>query len=249
MTFISNEKLAAFSDGELDENEAALVGQALANDELLRARLARLMSVDDQLRAAFDVVDDGAVPYGLARLLEPDKVQEQAPPRPRPSVYGRVRRWLPAGAAVAAGVAGLVVGGMLPAQGDEAWLKPRGAALALAGPAQAGADHTPSGSRYVAGPLAVQPIVSFKAGDGRLCREMQIEGPQVAAHAVACREGGEWRVEALVRTPTHGATTGYRPAGAVRDPAIEAVHARLQIDSVLDAALEDAAIAGGWQAK
>lgn len=244
MTFISNEKLAAFADGELDEDEAADVGRALADDELLRARLARLISVDDQLRVAFAAADDADVPPQLARMLE-------IKPSPvRPSVYGRARRWIPAGAAVAAGVAGLAIGGLIPAQGDDdAWLKPDGAALVLAGPALEAADRTPSGTRLAAGPLSAEPVLSFQAGDGRLCRELSIEGPKSAAHAIACRQDDVWRVEALVQGPKQVQVEGYRPAGAVRDPALEAVQKRLGIDSVLDAKAEDAAIAGGWRAR
>jgi anti-sigma factor RsiW len=241
MTFITNEKLAAFADGELDESESAAVRDALASDDLLRARLTRLHSVDDQLRAAFSGVGEDDVPARLARLIDT--------PAPAVSVYARVGRWLPAGAAIAAGVTGVLIGGMWTAPTSNAWLKPHGAALALAGSAQSAADHTPSGSRYVEGTLTAKPVVSFRAGDGRLCREMQIEGPQVAAVTIVCREAGEWRVEALVRAPAQAQTNGYRPAGATHDPAIAAVQARLQIDSVLDAKSEDDAIAAGWAAK
>jgi hypothetical protein len=238
MTFVTNEKLAAYADGELDDVESAQVSRALANDELLRARLARLTSLDDQLRAAFEL-DDENVPHSLTRLLE----------RPQPSAYRRLRQWIPAGAAIAAGVVGLAVGGLLPAQSEDGWLKPHGGSFALTGALQSAADHTPSGSRFVAGLLTAQPIVSFIAGDGRLCRELQIEEGQIATHAVACREQGVWHVEALVRGQAQSDATGYRPAGGSRDAAIGAVHARLTITSVLDAKAEDEAIAAGWPAK
>jgi len=238
MTFVTNEKLAAYADGELDEAESAQVSRALAADELLRARLARLTSLDDQLRAAFEL-DDEDVPHHITRLLEPQET----------SAYGRMRQWIPAGAAIAAGIVGLTVGGLLPAQSEDGWLKPHGGSFALAGAIQSAADHTPSGSRYVAGSITAEPIVSFVAGDGRLCRELQIEEAHIATHAVACREQGEWRVEALVRGQAQSNAAGYRPAGGSRDAAIGAVHARLKITSVLDAKAEDEAIAAGWPAK
>lgn len=238
MTFVTNEKLAAYADGELDDAESAQVSRALANDELLRARLARLTSLDDQLRAAFEL-DDGDAPRRITRLLEP----------PQSSAYGRLHRWIPAGAAIAAGIVGLTVGGLLPTQNEDGWLKPHGGSFALIGAIQSAADHTPSGSRYVAGLMTAEPIVSFVAGDGRLCRELQIEEARIATHVVACREQGDWRVEALVRDQAQSNTTGYRPAGGSRDAAIGAVHARLKITSVLDAKAEDEAIAAGWLAK
>ena len=240
MTFVTNEKLAAYADGELDDVEAAQMSRVIAEDDLLRARLARITSLDNQLRAAFELGNEEA-PRRLSRMLEPRV--------PQTSVYGRIRQWIPAGAAVAAGVAGLAIGGMLPAQGNAGWLKPDGGSLALAGIAQTAADHTPSGSRFVAHAVVVQPIVSFVAGDGRRCRELQVEEGVTGTHAVACREQGQWRVEALVRSKTQTNAEGYRPAGGSRDSTIDAVHARLKVTAVLHAKAEDEAIAAGWPAK
>jgi len=240
MTFVTNEKLAAYADGELDDAESAQMSRALAEDELLRARLARITSLDNQLRAAFDLDDGQNVPGRLTRMLEPEAS--------RVVPAARWRRWIPAGAAIAAGVAGLAVGGLLPAETNPGWLEARGGSFALRGIAQVAADHTPSGSRYVAQSITVQPIVSFLAGDGRPCRELQVEDGGAGTHAVACREQGQWRVEAMVRSRGQGNADGYRPAGANKDAAIGAVHARLKITSILDAKAEDEAIAAGWPA-
>lgn len=240
MTFVTNEKLAAYADGELDDVESAQMSRSLAEDELLRARLARITSLDSQLRAAFEL-EDQDVPRRLTQMLEP-AARGVAP-------TSALRWWIPAGAAIAAGVAGIAIGGLLPTENNDGWLEARGGSYALAGIAQTAADHTPSGSRYVAQSVTVQPIVSFLAGDGRPCRELQIEESGVGTHAVACREQGQWRVEALVRSEAHGATEGYRPAGGNRDSAISAVQARLKITAVLDAKAEDDAIAAGWPAK
>jgi hypothetical protein len=240
MTFVTNEKLAAYADGELDDVESAQMSRALAEDELLRARLARITSLDSHLRAAFEL-DSQDVPRRLTQMLELDA-----------RGVGRtsaVRWWIPAGAAIAAGVAGLAIGGLLPAESSDGWLAASGGSFALAGIAQTAADHTPSGSRYVEQSVTVHPIVSFLAGDGRPCRELQIEEGDVRTHAVACREQDQWRVEALVRSEMHGTAEGYRPAGGNGDGAIGAVHARLKITAVLDAKAEDDAIAAGWPAK
>lgn len=240
MAFVTNEKLAAYADGELDDVESGQMSRALAEDELLRARLARITSLDNQLRAAFEL-DSQDVPRRLAQMPEP-KARGVTP-------TGHLRRWIPAGAAIAAGVAGLAIGWLLPAENNARWLEARGGSFALVGIAQTAADHTPSGSRYAAQLVTVQPIVSFLAGDGRPCRDLQIEEGGVGTHAVACREQGQWRVEALVRSEAQGAAEGYRPAGGNRDTAIGAVHARLKISAVLDAKAEDDAIAAGWPAK
>jgi hypothetical protein len=238
MTFVTNEKLAAYADGELDDAESAQMSRALAEDDLLRARLTRITSLDNQLRAAFELDNEG-VPHRLTQMLE----AEAAP-------GGRLRRWIPAGAAIAAGVAGVAIGGLLPAETNKGWLEASGGSFALAGTAQTAADHMQSGSRYVAHSLTVQPIVSFFAGDGRPCRELQIdEEGAMGTRAVACREQGQWRVEALVRSRTQSSGEGYRPASGNGDAAIGAVHARLNMTTVLDATAEDEAISAGWPTK
>ena len=62
MADITDEKLSAFLDGELPENEAADIEQALGEDEGLVQRLEQLSRVDDLLRGAVDALEQEARP-------------------------------------------------------------------------------------------------------------------------------------------------------------------------------------------
>lgn len=233
MTYITNERLAAYADGELDEADTAQVRAALAGDELLRARLARIETVDDRLRAAFAQESELAMPLGLAELLD-----VQAPRR----------TWFPAGwrlagSAIAAGVAGVVIGslwGQLPVATPPA-------AIAFSADVSKAIDGTPSGSRSIVGDTTVEPVLSFIADGGRVCRELHIELADAARHVVVCRVDAAWRIEALVSKPKKSAAGGYVPAGAADDGAIDAAETRLGFKQAMSAAEEDAAIAKRWR--
>lgn len=233
MTYITTERLAAYADGELDEADTAQVREALAGDELLRARLARIETVDDRLRAAFAPEHEVEVPLGLAELLD-----VQAPRR-----TWFAANWRLAGSAVAAGVAGVVIGSL--------WIQapvatPSGA-IAFSAEVSKAIDGTPSGSRAIVGNTAVEPVLSFVSSTGRVCRELRIELADAARRVVACRVDAAWRIEALVSKPKKSAAGGYVPAGAAGDGAIDAAETRLGFSQAMSAAEEDAAIAKGWR--
>lgn len=233
MTYITNERLAAYADGELDEADTAQVREALAGDELLRARLARIETVDDRLRAAFAPEYEEEIPLRLAELLD-----VQAPKRTWFPVD-----WRLAGSAVAAGVAGVVIGAI--------WVQapvatPSGA-IAFSPEVSKAIDDTPSGSRAIVGNAALEPVLSFVSNDGRACRELHIELADAARQVVACRVDAAWRIEALVSKPKKSAAGGYVPAGASNEGAIDAAEARLGFKQAMSAAEEDAAIAERWR--
>lgn len=239
MTHISSEMLAAFSDGELPDEEAAKIEAALERDDLLRARLASLRHHDDMLRAAFAPIADEEMPQRFRDTLEfTGAPVVKLSPR---------RAWLPAGAAIAAGVTGVVVGAALFTQSSSGWLAPSDATVALADDAAVAASDRLSGTSMTADGVTVTPILSFVAKDGRPCREMAFDGNGAAWRAVACREGEAWRVEALAQTKASSAAGVYRPAGGNHDPVIDGAYKRLGIASQMDDAAERAAIAEGWK--
>jgi anti-sigma factor RsiW len=232
MTYVTNERLAAYADGELDEADMAQVREALASDELLRARLARIETIDDRLRSAFAPGYEEEIPLRLAELLD---VQPQR------------RTWFPAGmrlagSAVAAGVAGVVIGALW----SEAPVVSPSGEIAFSPDVSRAIDRTPSGSRAIVGNTAVEPVLSFASNDGRVCRELRIELADAARQVVACRVDAAWRIEALVSRPKKPAG-GYVPAGASDGGAIEAAETRLGFKQAMSAAEEDAAIAKKWR--
>lgn len=243
MTHIDNDKLMAFHDGELSGGESEAVRSALAQDPQLRARLLRLSDVDDQLRAAFAA--DLDLPERFAKILEPQDTNVVRLERKR----SPARVWIPVGAAIAAGFAGVVAGSLLIAQPATPWLTQVDDGIAIAGLVERVAVGTPSGEIVETKGLRVTPILSFVANDGRSCRELHVRDDEMAARVVACRDQGEeeWCVEALARMPAKDFPDGYHQAGAPKDPVIDAAFARLGVKITLDAAGEKAAIAKGWK--
>lgn len=242
MTNLTDETLMAFADGELDEQEAEAVRIAVDNDGALRARLEELRQVDELLRAAFPAPVDQ--PDRFAELLkdtESAAVVRLVPNRRfAPS-------WIPAGAAIAAGVIGVMAGGMLTA-GSAGLVSVTDGDVHVAGVVQSVLAHTPAGQVAYEQGFRVTPVLSFVANDGRPCREVRIDGHDAAARFVACRntEQEAWDVEALVRSPVDDAPDAYRQAGAENDPVIGAAFARLGVKSTMDADAEREAIARGW---
>jgi hypothetical protein len=245
MSELTDEKLMAFHDGELKGEEAETVRRAVERDPQLRERLMRLRDVDDQLRAAFSA--DLDMPERFAKILEPQGASNVVRLERKPL---RTRNWIPLGAGIAAGLAGLVAGSLLTAQ-TAPWLEQVDDGIAITGAVQSVASRTASGELVKAHGLAMTPILSFVANDGRMCRELHVRGDQMAARIVACRDRDEdeWCVEALARMPVEDFPQGYHTAAAPKDPVIDAAFARLGVKATLDPDGEKQAIARGWKSK
>ena len=101
---ITDEELVAYLDGALDLERHREIEAALAHDELLAARIARLDIDTDSIRAAFGMIEDVAPVAQLRTRLEQDL-----------SRVRRVRQWPRIAAALIVGV-GLGLGmGLGPA--------------------------------------------------------------------------------------------------------------------------------------
>jgi anti-sigma factor RsiW len=111
----SDERLIAYLDGELDEDERAEIARSLEQDAELRERGAQLSESAALLRAAFDETLHEPVPERLlaAARGEPATVVDLAAVRQQRwrRVMGDRRWW--AGMAAAASLGGLLIGGGL----------------------------------------------------------------------------------------------------------------------------------------
>lgn len=235
MIEIDDETLMAFADGELDATAAAEVRDALDYDAALQMRLEKLRDADGLLRAAISPGSD--IPSRFTQLL-----------KPAPALKFR-RAWVPAGAALAAGLAVWMMGVVL--SGPAAWLRQTDQGLAVAGPLAEAATRTPSGTSFEVGTLIVQPVVSFTAADGRPCRDLHLRNDDRAARFIACRDvkSGNWLVEAMANVPNTNREDTYRPAGAQVSPVIDSALARLGGKEPMDAKAETDAIARNWTVK
>lgn len=227
---ISDETLMAFADGELTGEERAAVEAALAQDEMLRARLAAHQRLGVRLSAAFD---------GALSEPVPERLVQAAPRAPAPVVdlaAARARKWSVRewGAMAASVAAGLVLGvGFMgrPAPliaAESGGLVARGA-LAHALETQLASD--------AAG--AVRIGLSFRDQGGAYCRTFDLTEAQTSG--MACRAGEGWSVAMTAANPQ----SEIRTAGAGAD-VLAAVEARIAGD-VLDAEAEARARDAGWR--
>lgn len=230
-------RIAALVDGSIDDPaEAARLEALLRTDPAARAAAERIARSNRLVQAAFPLPDAGETPETLRALVR------RPPPRPAPRPGRRVRRAAPA-IAVAASV--LVVLGLgLHLAGPQRGAPGPGAA----DPALAEALETlPSGTD---GPAEVRPMLTFRDGAGRICREYErpAEGGGLRA-GIACRgAAGNWRVEGTaLLSPADGVRTGeYAPAGGADGAGLDPVLDRLEAGPPLPPDEEAALIASDW---
>lgn len=225
---VTDEELSAFLDGELPAEASKRVAAALDEDETLRRRLQRLAFADRALASAYAAIGDSKMPAWVTALIAGDGPRPEQPDPP-----SRLA------APIAAGVA-LIVGAAF------GWLiaAPKGVSdAALAGivsPASAlneALETSPSGAEVaIFRGKKAELILTFRSGDGAWCREFTVTTPKDAAHAVACRNNGKWRVEFAASAPTSdqldapsevaafdGALQTLRPGPALSPPEEEAM--------------------------
>jgi hypothetical protein len=254
MTFISDETLMAYADGELDATEASRVRALVQASDTLQERLRRLRATDDLLKASVSTELD--VPERFAALLADGPSSTGASPAAGARVMplrtrGWARRyWLPMGAGIAAALLIVVTGNIMTAD-RMPWLEQVDDGIALAGPVLAMMADTPSGQSAVADGLEVKPIVSFVSADGRMCREAHVQDSEMASRILVCRDGAEneWCVEAFARVNPIVNRQVYQAAGVPNDPVIDAAYGRLGRQAILDRAAEARAIRSGWTSR
>ena len=268
---IPDETLMAYADGELEPAQRAEVEVALAADPTLAARVEAHRALRKKLNAAFDPIlmetvpntlvasvhtspasTPGAMPERGATVTDLRRVRAAraaeakgaAASARRAEMPRRAWTWFEWGAMAASVAAGAVIahlalkspevhrigteGGQLVAQAD----------LARALSAQLASDQPAD--------APVQIGVSFRSRSGDTCRTFTVEEGNVLA-GLACREGGEWRVQALANAQPAAGNGGYKPAGASMPAAVlTAVEQQIQGEP-LDATGEAAARARGWK--
>lgn len=244
-------QLAAFLDGTLDDEALADAIEAAINaDPALADRAETLAGGDDAatiaVRDAFAPVLDVPVPEHLSRIVaaQPDSapVVDLAAARSKRAVpvstevkvpandtAGGSWRW-PQFAAMAASLAlGVMLGGPL-LTGDGTGGGAGGGSLVLASAdLTAMLDTVPSGQAVKLASLGTGEVVlTFRNGDGQLCRQFMLAGSAGTSDALACaQKDGGWQVEAFGRRAA--------PAGEMKlaggDAAVSVVAA---VDDMID---------------
>lgn len=226
---ITDEMLAAYADGELDQVSAVRVEHALKSDPALAKQLEELRSLKATLVAHYDPILASPLPERLtgpideaAKVVDLDKVRAAR------------QRWfdrpLLRYGAVAAGMA-VVLFLNFDHSSD---LRSGGVDTRLA---QA-LDTQVSGA---AGEPGTRILLSFRDRSGTFCRGYA----DSAGSGIACHENGGWKVR-MKGGKVDGGQGDYRQAGSA-DAEVMAAAQDMAAGDALDADQERQAIQAGWE--
>lgn len=232
MTDETEEKLAAFLDGAMDEAEAAEFEARLSSDPELAARAERWLANDRRIAAAFAPLAIEPVSPDLLRTMglgEP-KAAIVAPVAANDNSPWWRRHALPLGGALAASLAAIL---LLTPRGNEGPRRDLSFAL------ETGRSLSPV---RLADGSTVTPTLTVKAADGRWCREYR----QASSVGIACREAGHWRVEAQGTGSGPADGSEIAVASGADGSALDAGFARLRASDPVDGKVEADLIAKGW---
>lgn len=254
---VSDEKLSAFLDAELSEQEMEWVRQQLIEDENLANRLAEIALVDEQIASHYSRIDERPMPAAVTQLFI-QQSQQHAGSRatqgssahassPRSSNIIRFPFWKRAQRSVQRNVAIaactlLVIGfGMvqlLPSNNEHKshW---NAVAQALEKSTSGATQQLNDGSR-------ITPRLTFINLNGEYCRQYQLAEHGNASENIACRSGGQWKV--IINVPQDAIAEGdYKTAsgGSMVDEALDG----MMQGEAFDSADEQKIIQAHWKNK
>jgi hypothetical protein len=251
---ITDELLVAYVDDELDAAQRAMVSSVLAGNPALCGRAEEMRLARDLLQEAFPLRADARVPPEIDRAANrlAEACAAQRSPRPRRSYFqfGWKHAFV-AGLLVC--VAGLLAG-YAARRGAGASTGTEVTALMLIEPdtpLHRVLESTPSAEvvNVPSESAAIRAVLTFRAKDGRFCREFEILARAGGSTGIACREHGAWRAEVMLGTTVRPANgNSYTPASAESDePAVAEVAERLMDGDPLGAVEEARVLANRWK--
>jgi hypothetical protein len=262
---ISDEKLSAFLDAELPENEMEFIREHISEDETLAKRLAQLAMVDAQIAQHYSAIDARPLPDAIANLLA-SAPTDVAPDVATPDVttpdvatpdvvtpissatiipfplWKKVQRGLQQHAAVAACTAlvlGFGLAQLLPGTQDSS----RGDWNAIA----AALDTAASGTEHkLADDKRIKPRLTFINQQGAYCRQFRVSDLHSSSETIACRIGDNWEPSVTIYTQGISPEGDYQTAtndAAVLDQALD----NMMHGDAFDAQAESTIIQRGWK--
>lgn len=236
---LSDETLMAYVDGELDATARAEVEAAMLRNPELAQRVARQKALRGRVRLAFQRVADEPVPE---RLLAAARRENNVVPLRRTAQ----RRWSwPEWGAMAASLIVGIIGSQIVVHfsGSTTMLASRGGEVVAEGALSRALSGQLAANQTARAP--VQIGVSFRSKAGDYCRTFSFRDSNELA-GMACRQGADWRVQALARgeTVTNGA---YRQAGSALPKAVWQAVEEIISGDPLDAQGEAEAKSKGWR--
>jgi len=218
-THWSDAQVRAFVEGTLDAPAAAQLGAQVQQDLALAERVARQRAQRRQSGAP------------------------EAASAPRPASSGhRLPTPLWWGVTLVAVVIAALAGWKLPRGTGDATLLPDANGLAAGGRLAQALDERIAAEGSKAGGVLVS--LTFQAGDGRYCRTFSLDS---GIDGLACRDGTQWRVESIGRSPEQAPAGPYREASSELSPSVIAAISRWQAGDALTPEQERRVRDQGWR--
>ena len=226
---MDEEKIGAFLDRELGEEERAEIARALEADAGAAARLRLLRRADGALRHALSAAPQPEDHVLAQRILNAEPLRQR--------LHWRLaQRLAPLAAAC---VIGVLIGGAL--------FRPSPSVFGvhdLSAELRSVVEHAPSGDTSKMGATSVTIAQSVRT-DAGYCREVRITNARGATDALVCLGDAEWRV--VVATPAIDmAHPDYETASAQTGPFDSALDA-LGNPVLVEPSEEAELIRGGWR--
>jgi hypothetical protein len=238
MTDQNIELLSQYIDGELPAAEAQALRKRLLTDLQLRAQLDRMQTVDNSVKAAFDMPGAAEVPARITQMVENTTTST-----------GGLSAQHRAGWGLAIAASLLAATGLLLAP---QWQQPSGelpSGDALLADTLENSPSRAQGWETLADGSHMRPLLSFPDSRGGWCREYLLSSQDNTWRGVACRNSGSGQWITEVRSPDilAGSTTEYRPAGAANPGQITAFINTHSADIAVSLKQEADLIAHAWQ--
>lgn len=239
-----DETLMAYADGELDDLLTAEISSAIERDPGLAERVARHRALRAEVAGAYSPVLGQSVPERLLAAAGGSQRRAEVLRFPAHGSAAEGRRWgVREWAALAASlVLGMLLSWQFIAPSRGALVTASNGALVARGALARALDSQLASTQRPEDP--VQIGLTFHSQDGGYCRSFTLK--HAATAGLACRVSGEWRVP--VTAAAAGSEAGVRQASSPPPAVLSAIEARIAGDA-LDAAGEENARLGGWDAK
>lgn len=242
---ISDEKLSAFLDAELAENEMESIRELISEDETLANRLAELAMVDAKIAQHYSTIDKRPLPDAVENLLA--SAPDVATPVPSATIipfplWKKVQRGLQQHAAVAACTA-LVVGfglaQLLPGSQNSP-LADWNAIAAVLDTAASGTEQT------LADDKQIKPRLTFINEQGNYCRQFRVSDAHTTTENIACRVGEQWQPGFTIYTQGEPSDGDYQTA-THSAPELDQELDNIMQGDAFDAQAESTIIRRGWK--
>jgi hypothetical protein len=248
---LTDELLVAYVDDELNVDQRAMVSGVLDRNPALCRRADEMRLARDLLREAFPLQQGAILPARIETAVKHLAAATKRYSSQTRATSGFRLQWPHAMAAglllcIAAGASYFFLRGMSESTDDEATALTQ---IDLKNPLH-GVLESSASAELIEVPeenAAMRAVLTFRAKDGRFCREFEILADAGGSTGIACRENGRWRAEVLVKAAAILPNdTHYVPAAGSDDPAVAEVFERLVQGEPLGAVQEAHLLAGGW---